>query len=708
MKRALNQFKMGFLNLYRYTNQFQVLKAIRESLLRIVPVIMIGAGALVLRSFPIKPYLDFVQNFAGGVVDRFMAYVYNATFGVLSIYMVISLSVSYVDKVRNMAGNYIGPVFSSLLVFVISSGAFEEGADLSSTFGTRGLFTAILCALFGSCFYCSMQKRSRMEIRFYTNGADDVYNNMLKYLVPILLAGLIAALFNLLLFLTFHVSSLQEAYTSVTDALFLRMNRGAGSAVFYIFMVHFLWFFGIHGGNVFETVGQNVFEPALLINQKAIELGQMPTQIFSKTFFDVFVIMGGCGSTFCLLLTILFFERKRSIRKLAKIAAIPSIFNINELMVFGIPIVYNPIMFIPFFLTPMMNLLISALAMRLGLVPVVSNPVEWTTPILLGGYYATGSISGAVLQLVNLCLGVGIYYPFIKILDRQSEEDSREKINKLVKIYQKSEETRNPMVLLEIRGEMGNLAKTLCDGLEAVVGKKTPNMFYQPQYNYQNQCVGAEALLRWEHPVYGMIYPPLVIKLLEEMDILTRAEEVILERVLGDMNSIKAVYGEDIKISVNVTGTTIQLDHYEYFLAEMAEKYPQHVKNMMLEITEQASLQIDKDFILRLNRIKAMGYRLAIDDFSMGNTSIKYLQNNVFSMVKLDGALIRDILANERSRSIVQTMTHLTEEFDIDILAEYVETEQQRDLLNELGCHLYQGYLYCKAVPIDEFLKRGY
>ena len=192
------------------------------------------------------------------------------------------------------------------------------------------------------------------------------------------------------------------------------------------------------------------------------------------------------------------------------------------------------------------------------------------------------------------------------------------------------------------------------------------------------------------------------------MDILTRAEEVILESVLVDMNSIKAVYGEDIKISVNVTGTTIQLDHYEYFLAEMAEKYPQHVKNMMLEITEQASLQIDKDFILRLNRIKAMGYRLAIDDFSMGNTSIKFLQNNVFSMVKLDGALIRDILANERSRSIVQTMTHLTEEFDIDILAEYVETEQQRDLLNELGCHLYQGYLYCKAVPIDEFLKRGY
>ena len=129
---------------------------------------------------------------------------------------------------------------------------------------------------------------------------------------------------------------------------------------------------------------------------------------------------------------------------------------------------------------------------------------------------------------------------------------------------------------------------------------------------------------------------------------------------------------------------------------------------MMLEITEQASLQIDSDFIKRLNRIRKMGYRFAIDDFSMGNTSIKYLQSNVFAMVKLDGALTRDIEKNERSRSIVQSMTHLAEEFRIDILAEYVETEAQKELLEKLGCHMYQGYLYSPAVPLEEFLERGH
>lgn len=232
-------------------------------------------------------------------------------------------------------------------------------------------------------------------------------------------------------------------------------------------------------------------------------------------------------------------------------------------------------------------------------------------------------------------------------------------------------------------------------------------MYFQPQYDSDNHCIGAEALLRWNHPVYGMVYPPLVIKLLEETELLTKAETLILKTVMEQMRQIKDIYGDQVKISVNVTGLTIQLDEYESFLREMWERYPEHVGNIMIEITEQASLQIDDAFLARLARIKEMGYRLAIDDFSMGNTSVKYLRSNVFDMIKLDGSLIRDIESNERSRGIVRNMVNMAQEFHIDILAEFVETKEQQELLAELECNLYQGYLYSPAVSLEKFLEKG-
>ena len=149
------------------------------------------------------------------------------------------------------------------------------------------------------------------------------------------------------------------------------------------------------------------------------------------------------------------FEKRRNLRKLAKYSVVPSIFNINELLVFGIPIVFNSIMFIPFFITPIANLVISASAMKLGLVPIVTKGVEWTTPIFLGEYFATGSISGAILQAVNLFVGVMIYRPFVRFMERVDKRNSIEKMKKLVGCLCESERTGVPVNLLTLRGDAG-------------------------------------------------------------------------------------------------------------------------------------------------------------------------------------------------------------------------------------------------------------
>jgi len=693
-------------NLYGKLNNSKILQAIRESLIMIFPVIAVGAFSLVLRSFPIEAYQSFIQTFFNGIINRFLLYMYNATFGIMSIYTVVSLAIRYINKIENGEGNYLGAVFSSLFSFAIFSGLFTEGAEISSVLGVNTMFTAIVSTLLATALYSCFQKRIRVNIRFYTSGAGDIYHLMLRYIIPLILVVIVVSLFDILLHVLLGAESFQEFYISVFHSLFQITGRNFFSALLNVLIVHLLWFFGIHGGNVLEVVNQTNFEPALDINMQVLAAGGVPTEIYSKSFLDIFVLMGGCGSTLCLLLAILLFEKRRGMRKLAKYAIGPSLFNINELLVFGVPIVFNPTMLIPFFLTPMANLIISTLAMKLHLVPVVTHAVEWTTPIFMGGYVATGTIEGAILQAVNLVVGVFIYRPFVIAMDRENRKNSFEKVRKLADILAESESTRVPVTLLALRGDEGVTAKLLSDELENSFLKVKPPMHYQPQYDKDGKCFGAEALLRWNHQIYGRIYPPLTIKLLEEMGVLTKAEMLILESVLEDMDQIKEVWGDNVKISVNVTGTTIQMDNFEFFLKEMTEKYPQHISNMMLEITEQASLLIESELIDRLTRIKKMGYRLAIDDFSMGNTSVKYLKSTVFDMIKLDGSLTKDVLGNERSRGIIKTLSQMAKEFNIQLLAEFVETKEQKEMLESLGCYLYQGYLYSPAVPLEKFINK--
>lgn len=701
------QLKKTIFRFYEQLNNIHLIQAIKGSLVMMVPVIMVGAFAIVLRSLPVAVYQDWLHSFADGAMDKLLEFVNQATFGILSLYMVVSLSICYASKVHELSGNFMGVVFSSLVSFCIASDTFGENTQISDVLGTNGLFTAIVTTLFATSMYFWLNKKIKVNIRIYTSGTDEMYFHMIRYILPIMIIGIVSALFNLLIYYLFGVRSFQQLYITALNSLFGWAGRSFGTTLLYVFMVHFLWFFGIHGGNVMNTVGTDILEPGLDVNAAALAAGNVPTEIYSKSFVDVFVIMGGCGSTMCLLIAILLFEKKRGMRKLARFATIPSLFNINELLLFGVPLVYNPIMLIPFFLTPIVNLIISTAAMKLGLVPVLTHSVEWTTPVILGGYYATGSVAGAILQVVNLSVGVMIYRPFVLLMRRENMKNSRARMNKLIEILQESEDTRVPVTLIEQEGDAGVVAKFLSDDLEEEVKTGKPQMYFQPQYNSDNQCIGAEALLRWNNPVYGMVYPPLVIKLLEETQLLTQAETGILKTVLEDMEQIRDVYGEHVKISVNVTGDTIQLDEYEAFLGEMTAVYPEYISNIMLEITEQASFQIDEEFTERLTRIKDMGYRLAIDDFSMGNTSVKYLRSNVFDMIKLDGSLIRDIETNDRSRGIVKNMVNMAKEFNIDILAEFVETEEQRALLEKLDCHLYQGYLYSPAVPLETFLEKG-
>ena len=156
----------------------------------------------------------------------------------------------------------------------------------------------------------------------------------------------------------------------------------------------------------------------MLANEVAAAAGEPLPHIMTKTFMDTFVFMGGAGTGISLAGALILFGKTQASRKIGIFSLVPGLFNINEVLLFGLPIVLNPLMLIPFLLTPVLLAAISYVAVAAGLVPGTNVATEWTTPILLNGYLSTGSLSGSALQLANLVVGVLIYAPFVLIANK--------------------------------------------------------------------------------------------------------------------------------------------------------------------------------------------------------------------------------------------------------------------------------------------------
>lgn len=688
--------------LMRKIEQAAPVRAVRNGLINIIPVLIIGAFALILKTFPVEGYQHALETFAGGFFLQLLDLIYSATFGVLSVYMTFSISRSYMKMKADRDVVTGGAIVSSLISFFILSGAYIDGYGLNDM-GPKSMFLAIMTGLGASALYLQFVKFLRNRRRtLFSPGADREMNRMLSTLVPIGLVVISFALINAAVIRIFDVDSFRKLLIEMFNRLFSYGSNSFIKGFLFVLLSSVLWFFGIHGSDTLEDVMQTYFAPGLLANQTAVASGAEPTFILTKQFFDCFVLMGGCGSTICLLIALLIFSKNRARRSLGFTAAFPMIFNINEMMVFGLPIIFNPTMLIPFLAVPLVCYSVAYVSIATGLVPIITHSVEWTTPIILGGYTATGSAAGAILQVVNVIIGVLIYMPFVRMLDSRTNEEAKQNLSSFLEFFNANTRNLASMKLTELNDAHGDFAKNLCADLVHDVERGQILLAYQPQYDYDGHCFGAEALLRWHHPLYGFVYPPIVIKLAEEAGLLPTLEEEVMKKVLYDIPSVKRHFGDDIKISFNVTGTTVVTQRFLQFCRQMNAKEPFLGKNLCIEITEQATLNFNNETREAFAALHEMGLSLAIDDFSMGQTSLNYLKDNMFDIIKLDGSLVKGLFTHQNCREIISSITKLSSTLSLLVLAEYVETEEEREVLHEIGCDRYQGYLYSPAVFIAD------
>lgn len=460
-----------------------------------------------------------------------------------------------------------------------------------------------------------------------------------------------------------------------------------------------------------DGVAQSIFVPGTAANAASLAAGGEPVQIVTKTFLDVFASIGGAGALLSLLVAILLFSRRRNVRRLSAFAALPMMFNVSEIMLFGLPVVWNPVLFAPFILVPLVNMTVAYAAMATGLVPPTIVDVSWTTPPVVGGYVATGSMAGGVLQLACIVLGALVYLPFLRRYERVADEREREEYRALLASFMEAERSGSNVELTALPGAVGAVATSLAEDVRAAVEQRAFELHYQPQFDTAGRAVGAEALLRFGHPVYGMVYPPLVIELAQEVGALDSLERAVFARALDDAARIEGLAHAGIvhpafSVSVNATARLLQSDGGARFIIDGVRGRGLDEGRVVVEATEREALRWDDGASAQLERLTDAGIPLAIDDFSMGRTSFQYLETSVFSVVKLDGTIARGVLENERYADIVSSITRLSNQLGFTVLAEYVETAEQRDLLERLGCSYFQGYLYAPALPFDELVER--
>ena len=669
----------------------------------VLPILMLGSIAVVLKEIPIHTYQRFIGKAFDGAFLKMFSFMYDATFGMLSVYMVMSITNCYMSS-RGAGRNYVfvGGLTSVASFFVLAGVNMENIND--GTLGTKGMFTAIFTAVIVSRLFILITKNVKIPFRLYADGVDLEFNDAVLTMIPLVSITILFAILNYLVCQVFQTDSFQNFYVHIVNGIFKGRESSFINGFMYIVISGILWFFGIYGSDVLDTTFDKMFRPELADPSVAAEGTRQASQILTQEFFQVFVVLGGTGVAFGLLISILIFSKRKISKNLMKISVIPMAFNFSDILAFGYPVIFNPYMLAPFLVVPAVAYCVAYLAFYYGFVPMITKPVDATMPVLLSGYISTGSIFGVLLQLLILLISVFIYLPFVKLYDWSKSRNEKERMRELTGILKKAEEEKEEVELLRLPGTPGALAKCLAADIKAAIEDEQVELNYQLQYDNDYNCIGAETLMRYKHPIHGYIYPPLVVKIADEAKLLSKLERFLFVQAGRDYRKVKDVTNRPYKISVNVTIATILEKDFISFLRKLKSDYQIEDGEMCIEITEQMAIKSDKDFENALNEVKKLGYMIAIDDFSMGSTSIKYLQKNQFDMVKLDGSIVKEMMNNERSRDIISSIVYLAHSLNFSVLAEYVETEEQIEELKKVGCNYYQGYHFSKAVGINEFL----
>ena len=397
------------------------LQAVRDGIILAMPLLIIGSLFLIIANIPIDGYANWMADHFGAAWQAKLTYPVHATFDIMSLIVTFGIAYRLAEKYKVdplSAGAVAVSAFLLVTPFELSILSKDKLAIPLDLMGSKGLFVAIIISLLSTeIFRWIIQRKIVIKL---PDGVPPAVSKSFVALIP----GALVILVMWIIRLIFENTDFGSVHNIVSKLLYTPLTHVGASlagAIVAVILIQLLWSCGIHGAAIVGGVMGPIWLSLMDQNRVAYEAHHALPNVVTQQFFDLWIYAGGSGATLALVVAMIFRAKSKQLKSLGKLALGPGIFNINEPVTFGMPIVLNPLLIIPFIIAPVVLVITSYLSMKWGWVARPSGvAVPWTTPLLFSGYLATGGkISAVILQLVNFVISFIIYYPFLKAWDKQ-------------------------------------------------------------------------------------------------------------------------------------------------------------------------------------------------------------------------------------------------------------------------------------------------
>lgn len=407
------------------------LRSLRDAFAAIMPIFIL-AGLAVLVNNVVFPWV-----MEGETLTKFKLWgdaIINGTLNIAALLIapMIAWSLARNKNIDNPVSAVIIAICSFIIMMPMQVDLVPLGAKTTvsitqvltfANIGTTGIFAGVIIGLLSTEIFIRISRLERLKISLGENVPPAVSQSF-SSLIPTILTLSLFALFAALLANLLHTDLIHLITTLIQQPLRM-INTSLPGTLFIYSFGNFLFTLGIHQA----VVNSVILEPFLLINTNenmlAFANGQPIPHIINNIFVPTFGMIGGTGSTFSLLIAIFIFSRQKAAKQVARLAISPGLFNINEPVIFGLPIVFNIPLMIPFVLLPAIGIFFAWVCTSLGLISRCVVMIPWTTPPVLSAWLATaGDWRAVVVQLIIIVFGVFFYLPFLKIAERVAQKNS--------------------------------------------------------------------------------------------------------------------------------------------------------------------------------------------------------------------------------------------------------------------------------------------
>ena len=410
-------------------NNNRILKVLRDAFMIAFPLTIFGSIMLVIANFP---YLDkIIGTDSVNNLKNILGAASTATMSIATIFVCMGIGY-YFSKDKGVEAIYGAAI--SLVSFILLTPYDAPIADTNEVvngvlnidrLGAKGMFVGMISSFVAAYLYTFIVKKN-WTIKMPPSVPPAVSKSF---------TALIPAFITLSLFLGIRIlftytpwGNAHEFVYELIQTPLTNLGKGLIATLIAIFLIQLLWFFGLHGQIIVNSVMDPIWNTLSLENLTAFQNGGEITNVVTKQFIETFTVgLGGTGMTLMVVMSMLFFMKSKQLKEVGKLSAPAAIFNVNEPVIFGLPIVLNPMIAIPWILAPLLATLTAYMAMATGLVPMTTGvSVPWTTPVFLSGILATNSLRGGLLQLVQMAIVFVVWIPFLKAFDKKNYIEEQE------------------------------------------------------------------------------------------------------------------------------------------------------------------------------------------------------------------------------------------------------------------------------------------